>query len=536
MAERGLVSPALELVRGSGLDTSSGADFIRQRIGLFGLITAVVGGAFLVFSLIPAARPTPFRFSDAGEITHVIAVAVAAAVWLTCRRRSLSLSALGTIDAGAVIVICTMWAFRVDPAHPELTYTALLAVTETVLARSIVVPSKAARTLRLCVVAYLPLTLFVWLRIGSMSRFVAVSEVLWAAGTIAVATITSRVIYDLRKSVREAQELGQYTLEEKLGSGGMGEVWRAHHRLLVRDAAIKLIRPELLAGAGVDAELVLLRFEREARATAALRSAHTVQLYDFGQAEDGTLFYVMEMLTGIDLERLVTRFGPVPAERAIFILRQICDSLAEAHRNGLTHRDIKPANIVVGGAGTELDFVKVLDFGMVRLASDDAPGDAIKLTARGAVGCTPAYAAPEVVEGGETDHRVDIYGLGCVGYWLLTGKLVFEGDTPMKVMMDHARTPPRPPSSRTEMPIPAELEQIILQCLEKDPARRPADAVELGLRLAAVPVAQPWSFERAEKWWRAHLPEQFAERPAADVLLAHEGEMAMPRRVARKLA
>jgi serine/threonine-protein kinase len=287
---------------------------------------------------------------------------------------------------------------------------------------------------------------------------------------------------------------------------------------------VKLIRPELLHGGAADADLLLRRFEREARATAALRSPHTVQLYDYGQADDGTLFYVMEMLTGIDLEKLVGRFGPVPAERAIHILKQVCDSLAEAHRNGLTHRDVKPANIFVSGAGTELDFVKVLDFGLVRLTRERPSGEALKLTAEGTVGCTPAYAAPEIALGDVTyDHRVDIYAVGCVAYWLVTGKLVFEGETPMKVLLAHAHREPPRPSTRTELEIPAELEAIIMDCLAKDPARRPPSAVELSYRLGRCPVAQPWTDERAERWWRAHLPEHLNEQPVADVLLAHEG-------------
>src|SRR5262249_3372477 len=241
----------------------------------------------------------------------------------------------------------------------------------------------------------------------------------------------------------------------------MGEVWRARHRFLVRDAAVKLIRPEPLLSGRTDPAVLLKRFEREARATAALRSPHTVQLYDFGEAEDGTLYYVMEMLIGLDLETLIARFGPVPAERAIHILKQMCHSLDEAHRNGLTHRDVKPGNVFVSRIGSELDFVKVLDFGLVRLQYDRPNGGDLKLTAAGTASGKPAYMAPEIILGEENhDHRVDIYAVGCVGYWLLTGRLVFEGDTPMKMMMDHARTRPPRPQTRTELPIPADLEQI----------------------------------------------------------------------------
>jgi serine/threonine protein kinase len=338
----------------------------------------------------------------------------------------------------------------------------------------------------------------------------------------ALATITSSIIFGLRQKVREANQLGQYTLEERLGRGGMGEVWSARHRLLMRPAAIKIIRLEPTGR--TDPALLLRRFEREAHTIAALRSPHTVALYDFGQADDGTLYYVMEKLVGMDLETLVERFGPVPAERAIHILKQACHSLDEAHRNGITHRDIKPANIFVSRDGTELDFVKVLDFGLVRLRQDRPTAEQVKLTADGVTSGTPAYMAPEIVIGDDSyDHRVDLYAIGCVGYWLLTGKLVFEGDTAMKVMLGHLNTAPLRPQSRTELAIPAELEQIILDCLEKDPARRPASAAELARRLSEVPVPEAWTAARAERWWSTHTPEHLSARPVADVLLSREG-------------
>src|SRR6185503_5315720 len=205
--------------------------------------------------------------------------------------------------------------------------------------------------------------------------------------------------------------------------GGMGEVWRAHHRMLIRPAAVKLIRPQAIGSSPMKPEVLLRRFEREARATAALKSPHTVQLYDFGVSDDGTLYYVMELLDGFDVEQLVSRFGPQPPERVAHIVNQVCHSLSDAHRNGLIHRDIKPANIIVTPAGLVPDFAKVLDFGLVKL--DRRPGDA-RLTADAGFAGTPAFIAPEAVLGERpTDHRVDIYSVGCVAYWMLTGKLVF---------------------------------------------------------------------------------------------------------------
>jgi serine/threonine-protein kinase len=267
------------------------------------------------------------------------------------------------------------------------------------------------------------------------------------------------------------------------------------------------------------------RFEREARATAALTSPHTVQLYDFGATEDGRLYYVMELLDGFDLDTLVRQYGPLPPERVIHILRQVCSSLQDAHGNGLVHRDIKPANVVVSRAGTTFDFVKVLDFGLVKLdTARRAEDDAIaKLSTEGSTSGTPAFMAPEVVLGDAvTDHRVDLYALGCVAYWLLTGKLVFEG-TAMQVMLHHAQTPPQRPSLRVGWPVPAPLEDLIMECLEKDPTRRPTSADVVGTRLSAVPLSSAWTVELAEDWWATHRPLPPDARLVADVLLSQEG-------------
>ena len=200
----------------------------------------------------------------------------------------------------------------------------------------------------------------------------------------------------------------------------------------------------------------------------------------------------------------------------------MCHSLDEAHRNGLIHRDVKPANIFVSGIGTELDFVKVLDFGLVRLRAVRAESGAT-VTAETVVACTPAYAAPEIARGETTyDHRVDIYAVGCVAYWLLTGQLVFAADTSMKMLFDHAGTPPPRPHTRTELPIPPDLEQLIMDCLEKDPARRPAGADVLAQRLSTCHLPEPWTRERAEHWWRIHAPTTSPDRPVADALLSRE--------------
>jgi serine/threonine protein kinase len=323
-----------------------------------------------------------------------------------------------------------------------------------------------------------------------------------------MAYVASRVVYGLGAAVREARELGSYRLVQRLGQGGMGEVWRAQHLMLARPAAIKLIRPEVLGGKdGGSRPMLLRRFEREAQATAQMRSAHTMELYDFGVADDGTFYYVMELLDGFDLDELVERFGAVPPERAVHFLRQMCSSLGEAHEAGLIHRDVKPANVYACRYGRDVDFVKVLDFGLVKHGRiPEEGGD--KLTAADmTAGGTPAFMSPEQALGEEQiDGRSDLYSVGCVAYWLLTGTLVFKGSTPMETIVMHVHKEPEPPSRRSGLPIPTDLEAIVLACLAKDPAARPQTADELAARLVSVRLEREWTVERAREWWAEHRP------------------------------
>jgi len=321
-----------------------------------------------------------------------------------------------------------------------------------------------------------------------------------------LAVLPSTVITRLGREVKQARQLGGYQLGDLLGKGGMGEVYAATHRMLRRQAAIKLIRREALQASQLEStSTVVRRFQREAEAAARLRSPHSVVLYDFGVTERGRLYTVMEFLHGIDLEELVNRFGPVSPARAAYLLRQACESLAEAHALGLVHRDVKPANIYTCWVGLEGDFVKVLDFGLVK--GDLGEGrDQTKLTAPDITTGTPSYMSPELACGEEVDGRADIYALGCVGYWLLTGELVFTADTPMQMMLAHIHHTPLPPSARAPHPVSAELDELILACLAKEPEGRPATAVELARRLEACPVDGRWGREEATAWWRTHLP------------------------------
>ena len=316
--------------------------------------------------------------------------------------------------------------------------------------------------------------------------------------------------------IRRLQELGCYELVEKLDHGGKGEIWRARHQMLARPVAVKLIRPELIGvKSPAEAAALVARFKREAEATATLHSSHTVSLHDFGVTPEGAFYYVMEMLDGLDLETLVRRYGPVPPERAIHLLVQACDSLAEAHAVGLVHRDVKPANIVACHWGLKWDFVKVLDFGLVKATW--TMGDDDQLTSEGAITGTPAYMAPEAALGGrDLDARVDLYGLGCVAYWLLTGERVFLGRTAVEVLMHHVKTPPVPPSERAGRPIPPDLEALVLACLAKEPDDRPPSAEWLAARLAECRTAEAWTPERARRWWESTAPGALASSRHAD--------------------
>jgi serine/threonine-protein kinase len=299
----------------------------------------------------------------------------------------------------------------------------------------------------------------------------------------------------------EARDMDMYVLDDQIGFGGMGEIWRAEHRRLARPAAIKIIRPDMLCASPAQAARLIKRFETEARATAGLRSPHTIEVYDFGATKNGLFYYVMQYLEGFDLERMVNDFGRLPAERAVHLLRQVAEALADAHDQGLIHRDVKPANIFVARMGRRVDFVKVLDFGLVKEIRG-APEDTALRSDVGEVTGTPAYLAPEAITAeGAPDHRVDIYALGCVAYFAVTGELVFVRATPMATVVAHATERPALPS--VHVPVPPELERIIMRCLAKDPDDRYADAGALCRDLERCAAAIPWDADRARAWWNA---------------------------------
>ena len=323
-----------------------------------------------------------------------------------------------------------------------------------------------------------------------------------------IAPLMSHIITGLGREVKKAREMGSYVLVDLIGAGGMGEVWRASHRFLARPAAVKLIKPDVLgAMTPQQSDVLVQRFRREAQAAAMLRSPHTIHLYDFGVTGDGTFYYVMELLNGLDLQTLVARYGPLPPARTIFLLQQACESLAEAHDRGLIHRDIKPANIQVCRMGHYADWVKVLDFGLVKVQGGGEQETG--LTAPNMMTGTPAYLSPESAMGEPVDRRTDIYALGCVAYWMLTGRYVFTGDSALQIVARHMSSVPTPPSRHSGFDVSPALDRLVLACLEKEPSNRPGTARELCDRLGQCEVEGQWTRDDARIWWETKMePEK----------------------------
>lgn len=308
-------------------------------------------------------------------------------------------------------------------------------------------------------------------------------------------TLGARTISRLRQQILEARQLGQYNLKRRIGAGGMGEVYLAEHLLLKRPCALKLIRPDFEA----DRKARKL-FEREVRLTATLSHPNTIEVYDYGRTEDGTYFYVMEYLPGLTLAELVERHGPLPPGRVVYLVRQVCGALSEAHAAGLIHRDIKPSNIVASRRGGRDDVAKLLDFGLALRAVRPEASDS---SAEGRILGTPLFMSPEQAIGErELDGRSDIYSLGAVAYYLLTGRPPFDESDWLRLMIAHAREPVVPPSTfRNE--IPPDLERVVLRCLAKNPADRFPDSEGLERALADCECAGDWDQHRAASWWRA---------------------------------
>jgi eukaryotic-like serine/threonine-protein kinase len=516
MAEHKFLEPRMR-TPAPGAVTKTGTlpdDMLEEQLRRFGVFTAV-GAGLWTFGLVMTTIVVPFTFGTGASRTAVLIELVgilgsaSAFIYIHhARHCSRTKSHAGLW----YMLLSTMLISVLDlEALPKTTPMLHLSWnTMVILITAMIMPTTPAKMFAsgMAAASMDPLVFWIAHLRGIQVPSAVNTLVLFAPNYVSavVATVPAYAMRRIGRRLREAQELGSYHLVELLGRGGMGEVWQAKHRLLARPAAIKLIRPEVLgARSEVEAKTMLRRFEREAQATAALTSPHTINVFDFGATDDGAFYYVMELLSGRDLDSLVREFGPLPSDRAVYLLQQACHSLADAHARGMVHRDIKPANIYVCRMGLEYDFVKVLDFGLVKVDSSRSLG--LTMASDHTTSGTPAFMAPEIILGDrEVSRCADVYALGCVAYYLLTGTLVFEADTVMKMLLHHVQTPPIPPSQRTELPIPKELDDLVLACLEKDPSRRPQGADQL-LRLIQRCASPAWDNEIATRWWEMHLGE-----------------------------
>ncbi len=417
------------------------------------------------------------------------------------RRRTLSIRALRAMDvayaAGTGLLFGT--AAFLTPELRITAYMCLFYAYWSVFTRALLVPSTGRWTAIVSSILFAPLLLAaVGLAIIAPQEVPApayvVGVILLCVVAVILASTGSRILYGLRRQIRKAMKLGQYTLDRKIGEGGMGAVFLAHHALLRRPTAIKLLLPDRI---GAD---TLARFEREVQHMSQLTHANSVAVFDFGRSADGVFYYAMEYLGGgVDLEKLVRLYGPQPEGRVIRILVQVCRALQEAHNRGIIHRDIKPANIILCERGDEPDVAKVLDYGLVKEIDreTDATGQVI-------VG-TPAYLAPEAVTDPSTvAAAADIYSVGAIGYFLLTGKRVFDGKTAVDICIQHVTATPVPISLVSSAPVRPDIESLLMQCLSKAPHERPRSAADLAQALGALPAAVEWSESSAAEWWRAH--------------------------------
>jgi serine/threonine-protein kinase len=500
---------------------------VQERVSRFGLMLAPIFGMFFLWRAATALTGDDSP-TQAFLPWQALTTATFVGLWLTFRRGTYALLVIrcaevtGLVIAGAAVILM---AFAISyPARPDTILFFCLSCI--LIVRAIMVPSTALFTFLLGVLFGVPFLVSVYylnlqhdpliyteaadprLRLSApiiAGRFTGVMGLWWIAYLV-VTTATSKVIYGLQREVRDARRLGQYTLLEKLGEGGMGVVYRARHAMLRRPTAIKLLAPDRL---GSDA---VTRFEREVQLTARLTHPNTIRVFDYGRTADGIFYYAMEYLEGANLADVVAAAGPMPAARVIHILEQTAGALAEAHQIGLIHRDIKPANIFLTEQGGMPDVAKVLDFGLVKqLGPSD--GEHADVTRENSVTGTPLYMAPEALTAPETmDGRADLYALGAVGYFLVTGQEVFTGTTTIDIFGKHLHATPVPPSERLGQPVPPDLERLLMSCLEKQPDRRPESARTLQRGLRDCGDAGAWREEDARRWMDGHAAALRARR------------------------
>ncbi|HEU5075363.1 MAG TPA: serine/threonine-protein kinase [Polyangiaceae bacterium] len=484
--------------------TEEERSFLQQRIALLAKLLFFLSLLFCVLlwvliAFVPEIGNRQRWVNVFGTLSHL---GLMAATWFVVSRFRLGARMLPFADVLPMLAVSitlgviAVIGWELEPQR----YGVIVAGCLVALARVFVVPSTWQRTLLVSILLVLGPALGVLSRayipmpgVAASAQGPLAASLLWGTLSSVLAAMGSKVIFGLRREIREARELGQYTLGAKLGEGGMGQVFLARHRLLRRPTAIKIL-PQEKAGAQA-----ISRFEREVQLTARLTHPNTVSIFDYGRSVDGEFYYAMEYLDGVDLATLVQQHGAQPLGRVVHILRQVASALGEAHRYGLIHRDIKPANIILTEHGGEPDFVKVVDFGLVKDLGSD-----VQVTLAGGVSGTPAYLAPEcLTDPNVVDARADLYALGATAYFLITGGDVFHGRTVVDVLSHHIHSEPEPPTSRLGQPIDPRFETLVLECLEKDPAKRPQAALLIRDRLNALLPHDSWSERRAAEWWQS---------------------------------
>ena len=453
-----------------------------------------------------------------GLFLLLVAIALIHGRKLPSRLRLAVLDALGCLFAAALITVTTL-------EFKGISSPLVLGVITVILCRSAVFSQNWRRSIvpiGLAALAY-PGTLFLMsLEFPAIAAQFADNRELAAfflncLFVLAAATITvvgGHIVWGLRRQVYESRSLGRYRLKNRIGVGGMGEVWSAHHSALRRDVAVKILRAEQNSN-----PLSVARFEREVRATAELNHPNTVRVFDYGTTEDGLWYYAMELLKGADLKALVERSGPMDPARAVKLIWQASKALAEAHARGITHRDVKPENLFVTELGDEGEFMKVLDFGLAKLA--EGGQEQANLTQTGFAVGTPKYVSPEVVFGNDADARSDVYGLGAVLYYCLCGKPPFEHKDLRRNLIAHAREVPPTPSQKLGRRLPTAIEQVIMRCLDKEPERRFANGAELAYALEQAAAAFIADEERPEEQQTLHtlyaetMITRYPKRPAS---------------------
>ena len=488
------------------LESEAGRNYLRARLALLAKFSLVMVGFFFVAGTAHRATFMKETLLPLSSLIHGAILAFHALVWwIVTRAWRLSTRLLSLIDGALALFTLTAVALQARLIgahfqHVRVDLVAVLVLFCVLSARAALVPSNALRSFVIGTIGVLPtIALAVWFGALSGRGLEATTFVsIWCFAIVGITTFTSWVIFGLRRTAAMAKQLGQYVLEEKIGEGGMGSVFRARHMLLRRPTAIKLLPPER---AGYD---TITRFEREVQETSRLSHPNTVAIYDYGRTPAGVFYYAMEYLEGADLEKLVAQHGPMPARRVVHVLAQIAGALNEAHGRGLVHRDMKPANVILCERGGVRDTVKVVDFGLVKAMKAKDP---LETDVSALIG-TPAYISPEAILSPEkVDARSDLYAVGAIGYWLLTGRRVFDAPSVMAMCAAHVHESPVTPSAwlRWSQKAPPQLESLVLRCLAKDPRERPQTARELAAALAACAAELgPWTPEDADEWWETY--------------------------------